>query len=46
MGAGGLERLLKRLNIPLSYNQFLFIGIMCLIIATTLHFIRGKLYGE
>lgn len=41
-GPAKAEELLKKMKIPLSYNQVLIIGIICVIISVLLHYHRIK----
>ncbi len=43
MGPADAEKLLKKLHIPLSYNQTLIIGFIFIILAITGHIIKAKL---
>lgn len=44
-GPAGLEKLLKRLNVPFSYNQFIFAGIICMAITVVLRIAREKYFN-
>lgn len=46
MGPEDAKRLLKKLHIPLSYNQVLIIGFAFLILAIAGYILRAKLSGE
>ena len=46
MGPANAEKLLEKLNIPLSYNQVLIIGFVSLAIMIISHIVRTKLSGE
>ena len=37
------EELLKKLRIPLSYNQVLIIGLICVFFSVLLHYLRNKI---
>ena len=45
VGPAGIQKLFEKLHIPLSYNQFLIIGLVCMAVMFTTHFIRKKLSG-
>jgi len=45
MGPADAEKLLKKLHIPLSYNQALIIGFVCLGIMCITYTLRAKLAG-
>lgn len=42
-GPAGLEKLLEKLHIPLSYNQVLIVGLLCTITSQLLYLFRKKL---
>jgi hypothetical protein len=46
MGPADAEKLLKKLHIPLSYNQTLIIGFIFIILAIAGHIIKAKLTGK
>ena len=46
MGPAAAERLLKILHIPLSYNQVLIIGFVCLALMIISYILRAKLSGR
>ena len=46
MGPAEAERLLKKLNIPLSCNQVFLLAIIFVVIMMGSHFARKKLSGE
>ena len=46
MGPAYAEKLLKKLHIPLSYNQVLIIGFVCLALMIVCYFLRAKLSGS
>lgn len=46
MGPADTENLLKKLHIPLSYNQVLIIGFICLGVMIISYVLRAKLSGE
>ena len=46
MGPVDAEKLLKKLRIPLSYNQVLIIGLTCLIIMIISYILIAKLSGK
>ena len=46
MGPADAEKLLKKLHIPLSYNQALLIGFVCLVLMIVSYILRAKLSGR
>lgn len=46
MGPADAEKLLKKLHIPLSYNQALIIGLVCLALMIVSYILRAKLSGK
>ena len=46
MGPEDAEKLLKKLHIPLSYNQALIIGFVCLALMIVSYILRAKLSGR
>lgn len=46
MGPIDAEKLLKKLHIPLSYNQALIIGFICLALMIITYILRAKLSGK
>ena len=46
MGPAGAEKLLKKLHIPLSYNQVIIIGFACLVLMIVSHILRAKFSGR
>ena len=46
MGPADVEKLLEKLPIPLSYNQALIIGFVCLVLMTISYILRKKLSGR
>ena len=46
MGPADAEKLLKKLHIPLSYNQTLIIGFACLALLIISYILRAKLSGR
>ena len=46
MGPADAENLLKKLHIPLNYNQTLIIGFVCLAIMFITYILRAKLSGK
>lgn len=46
MGPADAEKLLKKLRIPLSYNQALIIGFVCLTLMIVSYILRAKLSGK
>ena len=46
MGPGEAERLLKKLHIPLSYNQTFLVGLSFVAIAGIVYFVRAKMSGK
>ena len=46
MGPADAEKLLKKLHIPLSYNQALIIGFVCLALMIVSYILRAKLSGK
>lgn len=46
MGPADAEKLLKKLHIPLTYNQTLIIGFIFLILAIAWYIIKAKLTGK
>ena len=46
MGPADAEKLLKKLHIPLSYNQTLVIGFACLALMIISYILRAKLSGR
>ena len=46
MGPADAEKLLKNLHIPLSYNQALIIGFVCLALMIVSYILRAKLSGR
>lgn len=45
-GAGCAKRLLKKFNIPLSYNQIFLIGIISIALVIITYILRRKLSGK
>ena len=45
-GPSGTEKLLKIMHIPISYNQMVGIGIVCITIMIVTYFVRIKLFGK
>ena len=45
-GPAQIEKLLKKLNIPLSYNQMLIVGLACVALMTITYILRAKLSGR
>lgn len=43
LGPNDVEKLLKKINIPLSYNQILIIGFICLALMIITYIIRTKI---
>ncbi|MDR0918890.1 MAG: hypothetical protein LBM93_06515 [Oscillospiraceae bacterium] len=43
---GALERLLKKLQIPLSYNQFIIVGFICVLIMGATYAIRERFFSS
>ena len=46
MGPANSEKSLKKLHIPLSYNQVLIIWFVCLILMFASYILRAKLSGK
>jgi len=46
LGPAGVEKFLKKLKIPLSYSQVLFIGFLCLAVMIISYIVRKKLTGQ
>ena len=46
MGPADVEKLLEKLPIPLSYNQALIIGLVCIVLMTASYILRAKLSGR
>ena len=46
MGPADAEKLLKKLHIPLSYNQALFAGFACLSLMIISYILQAKLSGR
>ena len=46
MGPAAAEKLLKKLHIPLNYNQALIIGFVCLVLMIVSYILRAKLSGR
>ena len=46
MGPADAEKLLSKLHIPLSYNQVLIIGFVCLALMIVCYILRAKLSGR
>ena len=46
MGAADAEKLLKKIHIPLSYNQVLIIGFVFLVLMIISYILRAKLSGR
>lgn len=46
MGPKDAERLLKKLNIPLSYKKVLVVGFICVGLTIILFIVRRVLFGE
>lgn len=46
LGPAGIEKILKQLKIPLSYNQVLFIGFFCLTVMIISYIVRRKMSGQ
>lgn len=46
MGPADAEKLLKKLHIPLTYNQTLIIGFIFVILAIARYIIKAKLTGK
>ena len=46
VGPAGAEELLKKLHIPLSYDQAFIIGLACVAIMIITHVLRTKLSGK
>lgn len=46
MGPADAKKLLKKLHIPLSYNQALVIWFVCLVVLIVIYFLRAKLSGR
>lgn len=46
MGPADAAKLLKKLNIPLSYKQVLIIGFTCLALTIITYLVRAKLLGR
>lgn len=44
-GPAGVEKLLKKLNIPLSFNQVFIIGIISIVLLWGTYILRKKLSG-
>ena len=41
-----VEKLSKKLHIPLTYNQMLFIGVFCIVLMGATYILRAKLSGK
>lgn len=46
MGPADAKKLLKKLHIPLSYNQAIIIGFVCLTLMIISYILRAKLSGR
>ena len=46
MGPANAEKLLKKLHIPLSHNQVLIIGLICIALMLVSYILRKKLSGR
>lgn len=46
MGPADAEKILKKLHVPLTYNQVLIIGIICITLMLSAHIFRVKLSGK
>ena len=46
MGAADAEKLLKKIHIPLNYNQVLIIGFIFLVLMIISYILRAKLSGR
>ena len=46
MGPANAEKLLKKLHSPLSYNQVLIIGFICIALMSVSYILRAKLSGR
>ena len=46
VGPADADKLLKKLHIPLSYNQALIIGLACLALMFVSYILRAKLSGR
>ena len=46
VGPAGAEKLLKKLHIPLNYNQMLIAGIASIALLFASHILRAKLSGR
>ena len=46
MGVADAEKLLKKIHIPLSYNQVLIIGFVFLVLMIISYILRAKLSGR
>ena len=46
MGPADAEKLLKKIHIPLKYNQVLIIGFVCLALMIISYILRAKLLGR
>ena len=46
MGPADAEKLLKKMHIPLNYNQTLIIGFICLALMISTYILRAKLSGK
>ena len=46
MGPADAKKLLKKLHIPLSYNQVLIIWFVCIAMSAIIWFLRAKLSGR
>lgn len=46
MGPADAEKLLEKLHIPLSYNQTLIVGFVCLALMIVSYILRAKLSGR
>lgn len=46
MGPADAAKLLKKLNIPLSYKQVLIIGFTCIALTIITYLVRAKLLGR
>ena len=45
MGPAGAEALLKKLRIPLTYNQVLIIGFVCIVLMIVTYILKAKVSG-
>lgn len=46
MGPTDAEKLLKKFQVPLSYNQVLIIGFVCIVLLIISYILRAKLSGR